>query len=166
MQETWDMGLIPGSGRSPAGGQGNPLQYSCLENPHGQGTWTAGLQSMVSQRAIQDWAIKHSTCFFKAGVHSLSCAKESSQELVKMMTPRHEHSLGTWEGTEKVRLSRKENKWLILVAGGSGQSFKLHALGDVKRNVRVFLQPEMRICLENQEYKKLESFSMQVHFKM
>ena len=28
-----DMGLIPGSGRSTAGGHGNPLQYSCLENP-------------------------------------------------------------------------------------------------------------------------------------
>ena len=31
-----DTGLIPGSGRSPGGGQGNPLQYSCLKNPHGQ----------------------------------------------------------------------------------------------------------------------------------
>ena len=31
-----DAGLIPGSGRSPGGGHGNPLQYSCLENPHGQ----------------------------------------------------------------------------------------------------------------------------------
>ena len=31
-----DMGSIPGSGRSPGGGYGNPLQYSCLENPHGQ----------------------------------------------------------------------------------------------------------------------------------
>ena len=31
-----DMDLIPGSGRSPGGGQGNPLQSSCLENPHGQ----------------------------------------------------------------------------------------------------------------------------------
>ena len=29
-------GLIAGSGRSPGGGHGNPLQYSCLENPHGQ----------------------------------------------------------------------------------------------------------------------------------
>ena len=28
-----DVGLIPGSGRSPGGGYGNPLQYSCLENP-------------------------------------------------------------------------------------------------------------------------------------
>ena len=31
-----DLGLIPGLGRSPGGGRGNPLQYSCLENPHGQ----------------------------------------------------------------------------------------------------------------------------------
>ena len=31
-----DLSSIPGSGRSPGGGQGNPLQYSCLENLHGQ----------------------------------------------------------------------------------------------------------------------------------
>ena len=31
-----DMGLIPGSGRSPGGGNSNPLQYFWLENPHGQ----------------------------------------------------------------------------------------------------------------------------------
>ena len=31
-----DLGLIPGLGRSPGGGHGNSLQYSCLENPHGQ----------------------------------------------------------------------------------------------------------------------------------
>ena len=31
-----DLGLIPGLGRSPVGVYGNPLQYSCLENPHGQ----------------------------------------------------------------------------------------------------------------------------------
>ena len=31
-----DAGSIPGLGRSPGGGHGNPLQHSCLENPHGQ----------------------------------------------------------------------------------------------------------------------------------
>ena len=31
-----DLGLIPGLGRSPGGGHGNPLQYSCLENSHEQ----------------------------------------------------------------------------------------------------------------------------------
>ena len=33
---TRDVGLIPGSGRSPGGDHGNPLWYSCVENPHGQ----------------------------------------------------------------------------------------------------------------------------------
>jgi len=34
-----DVGLIPGSGRSLGGGNGNPLQYSCLENPVDRGAW-------------------------------------------------------------------------------------------------------------------------------
>ena len=34
-----DMGLIPGLGRSPGEGNGNPLQYSCLENPMDRGAW-------------------------------------------------------------------------------------------------------------------------------
>ena len=36
-----DLGSIPGSGRSPAEGNGNPLQYSCLENPMDRGAWRA-----------------------------------------------------------------------------------------------------------------------------
>ena len=35
------MGSIPGSGRSPGKGHGNPLQYSCLENPMDRGAWWA-----------------------------------------------------------------------------------------------------------------------------
>ena len=38
-----DRGLIPGSGRSPGGGNGNLLQYSCLENPMDRGAWQASL---------------------------------------------------------------------------------------------------------------------------
>ena len=34
-------GLIPGSGRSPGEGNGNPLEYSCLENPMDRGAWLA-----------------------------------------------------------------------------------------------------------------------------
>ena len=34
-----DTGMIPGSGSSPGGGDGNPLQYSCLENPMDRGAW-------------------------------------------------------------------------------------------------------------------------------
>ena len=36
-----DVGSIPGSGRSPGGEHGNPLQYSCLENPMDSGAWQA-----------------------------------------------------------------------------------------------------------------------------
>ena len=36
-----DVGWIPGSGRSPGEGNGNPLQYSCLENPMDRGVWQA-----------------------------------------------------------------------------------------------------------------------------
>ena len=36
-----DLGSIPGSGRSPGEGNGNPLQYSCLENPMDRGVWWA-----------------------------------------------------------------------------------------------------------------------------
>ena len=36
-----DPGLIPGSGRSPGEGNGNPFQYSCLENPMDRGAWQA-----------------------------------------------------------------------------------------------------------------------------
>ena len=34
-----DVGSVPESGRSPKGGNGNPLQYSCLENPMDRGDW-------------------------------------------------------------------------------------------------------------------------------
>ena len=55
MQETQeDSGLIPGSGRSPGGGHGNPLQCSCLENPMDREP--GRLQSMGSQRVGHNWA--------------------------------------------------------------------------------------------------------------
>ena len=47
-----DLGLIPGSGRSPGEGNGNPLQYSCLENPMDGGDWWATVHG--SQRVGHD----------------------------------------------------------------------------------------------------------------
>ena len=48
-----DEGSIPGSGKSPGGGHGNPLLYSCLENPMDKGGWWA-IQSMGLQRVRHD----------------------------------------------------------------------------------------------------------------
>ena len=39
-----ELGSIPGLGRSPGGGHGNPLQYSCLENPMDRGAWRGIVQ--------------------------------------------------------------------------------------------------------------------------
>ena len=47
-----DAGSIPGSGRSPGEGNGNPLQYSCLENPMDRGAWRATVHG-VSKSQIQ-----------------------------------------------------------------------------------------------------------------
>ena len=46
-----EVGLTPGSGRSPGGGHGNPLQYSCLENPMDGGAWWAMVHSVAKRRA-------------------------------------------------------------------------------------------------------------------
>ena len=45
-----DLGLIPGSGRSPGEGNGNPLQYSCLENPMDRGAWWPTVHRVTKSR--------------------------------------------------------------------------------------------------------------------
>ena len=42
-----DVGLIPRSGKSPGEGNGNPLQYSCLENPLDRGAWQATVHGVA-----------------------------------------------------------------------------------------------------------------------
>ena len=53
--DTGDAGSIPASRRSPGGGNGNPLQYSCLENPMDRGAWRATVQG-TSSSVRHDWA--------------------------------------------------------------------------------------------------------------
>ena len=45
-----DVGLIPGWGRSPGGGHGNPLQDSCLENPMDRGAWWATVHGVAKSQ--------------------------------------------------------------------------------------------------------------------
>ena len=47
-----DLGLIPGLGRSPGEGNGNPLQYSCLENPMDGGAWWAIVHGVAKSRTL------------------------------------------------------------------------------------------------------------------
>ena len=79
-----DAGSIPGSGRSPGGGYGNPLQYPCLENPTEE---PDRLKSIGSHRVKQDWSngthvwpqcgcCLHST---STGCTSFSCRRPESK---------------------------------------------------------------------------------------
>ena len=52
-----DVGSIPGLGRSPGEGKGNPLQYSCLGNPMDKGAWWAIIHG-VTKRVGHDLAAK------------------------------------------------------------------------------------------------------------
>ena len=59
-----DLGSIPESGRSPGEGNGNPLQYSCLENPMDGGTWLG--YSPWSHKESYTTERLHSRCFMRS----------------------------------------------------------------------------------------------------
>ena len=56
-----DAGSVPGLGRSPGGGHGNPLQFSCLGNPMDKGAWQATARRVAKSRTELKWLSTH-TC--------------------------------------------------------------------------------------------------------
>ena len=60
-----DLGSIPGLGRSPGEGNGNPLQYSCLENPMDQGAWWA---SPRGRKGLDTTERLHFLSFFPSAI--------------------------------------------------------------------------------------------------
>ena len=55
-------GRIPGSGRFPGGGHGNPIQYSCLENPMDRGGWWARVHRVTKKQAQLKRSSTHAQC--------------------------------------------------------------------------------------------------------
>ena len=62
-----DASSIPRSGRSPGGGNGNALQYSCLENPTDRGSWQATVHGGCKESDMAEWL----NTFFHSPVYSL-----------------------------------------------------------------------------------------------
>ena len=66
-----DTGLIPGLGRSPGEGNGNPLQYSCLDNPMDRGAWRAAVCGVTKRwtwlKQLSTWI--HHLCMYVFIVH-------------------------------------------------------------------------------------------------
>ena len=60
--DSCDLGLIPGSGRSPGEGNGNPLQYSCLGIPMARGAWWATVHWMAEELDLTDQLSKQVQC--------------------------------------------------------------------------------------------------------
>ena len=67
--DTGDVGLIPGSGRSPGEVHGNPHRYSCLENPMDRGAWWATAYGVTKEPDMTEFARMHSgvrgMCFLR-----------------------------------------------------------------------------------------------------
>ena len=74
-----DLGSIPGSGRSPGEGNGNPLQYSCLENPMDGGAWWATVHGVAKSRTrLSDFTFICSAFF--------NLMKKGFDHLIDLMT--------------------------------------------------------------------------------
>ena len=77
-----DLGLIPGSGRSSGEGNGNPFQYSCLENPMDGGAWWATVHGVSKSRTrLSDFTFTTSLTFLHNTALKLFCLLSSSFSL-------------------------------------------------------------------------------------
>ena len=76
LRDLRDVVLIPGSGRYPGGGHGNPLQYSCPENPMDRGAWWATVyrvtKSQTQLKRLSTYSVTVGRLFLKNNDTSLS----------------------------------------------------------------------------------------------
>ena len=63
---------IPGLGRFPGGGHGNPLQYSCLENPMDRGAWCATVHRVVKSWTLLKWLSTHTQTHTHTHTHTFT----------------------------------------------------------------------------------------------
>ena len=113
--DTRDAGSIPGSGRSPREGNGNPFQYSCLENSMDRRVWQATVhEAAKNQTWLSDWApLGERRLEWREGVAVLQQQAGKTDSTEKM-------SLSTHLQVERERLKKKKKvtEWALLVLRG------------------------------------------------
>ena len=77
--DTRDVGFIPGSERSPGGGHGNPLQYSCLENTMDRGAWWATVYGIAELGTAE---VTWHACTYSVCVWSTECSGRPDEQLI------------------------------------------------------------------------------------
>ena len=110
-----DTGSIPGLGRSPGGGHGNPLQYLCLENPMDRGAWWA-----IVHRVAKSWTqLKQlSTHTYRGYNISISSSSLSIQKylfqcvLGGQTTEEHSQGMVTWVKILSLAVCANRMNWL------------------------------------------------------
>ena len=82
-----DPGSIPGSGRSPGEGNGNPLQYSCLENPMDGGAWLASVHEVAkSQTRLSDFTTARED--LHAAIHGVAKSRTRLSDRAELIVVR------------------------------------------------------------------------------
>ena len=110
-----DVGSISGLGRSPGGGSGNPLQYSCLENPMARGAWWATVH-MVEKN--QTKLKQLSTQIYKASSHLRRTSVVLSEECVPLAR-KHNSGEYTIKKPHGICRGRRERVWYLSAKNSS-----------------------------------------------
>ena len=112
-----DMALIPASGRSPGEENGNPDQYSCLENPMDRGAWQAAVHGL--QRVGRYLVIEHTHCLLQ------NVSSKKAGNVCSLPYPQHEYRrkwFGQWLmlgmddwGEKELRVGEGGQVWIIRI---------------------------------------------------
>ena len=111
-------GSTPGSGRSPGEGKGNPLQYSCLENPRDSGAWQAAVHG-VSRSQIPLGDQRATTALFHAW-----CEVRTQSKRSMWGSGRHKPPTGRWQEATVCRDGCGIHSWAAGEGRGAGRASK------------------------------------------
>ena len=105
-----DPGSMPGLERSPGERNGNPLQYSCLENPTDRGAWQATVHAVAKSRTwLSDWVTLKTFFFFVLVIYFLSFGEiyQKGSTKIYQITANESFYSFTWEDTSLTQQAQK-----------------------------------------------------------